>query len=69
MNEVITGAPAGWTVMVAELVADPAALVAVRVYVLVLVGDTDMFVPATAPMPWSMERLVAPETVHDSVAV
>lgn len=49
---------------VAVDVAVPPAPVAVRVYVVVAVGLTDLLVPVTVPTPWLMLRLVAPETVQ-----
>jgi hypothetical protein len=39
------------TVIVAVDVTEPEALVAVKVYVVVVVGDTDRVVPVTAPIP------------------
>jgi len=49
---------------VATAVADPFALVAVSVYVVLAVGETDRVLPVTVPIPWSIDRLVPPVTVH-----
>jgi hypothetical protein len=55
------------TVTVAVAVALPAAFVAVSTYVVVPDGVTERFVPVTAPMPGSMETLVASDTVQARV--
>jgi hypothetical protein len=53
------------TVGVTVAVTEPASLVAVNVYVLVLAGDTcSSPTAATVPTPWSMVTDVAPPTCH-----
>ena len=48
------------TVTVAEALAEPAELVAVRVYVVVTEGETALFPDVdTPPIPWSIETEVA----------
>jgi hypothetical protein len=58
---------AALTVTVAVLVTEPSALVAVKVYVVVAVGETVVEVPVTAPTPLLIDKLVAPVTVQDRV--
>lgn len=61
---------AGVTVIVTDLVALPAALEAVRVYVVVALGVTDLLVkPRTLPTPLSMLKVVgaSPDKLQDSV--
>ena len=53
---------------VALAVVDPVAFVAVNVYIVVLFGVTARLVPVTAPMPWSIDSVVAPVTVQFNVA-
>jgi len=69
-NRLIKGCPvSAITVTVTEAVMEPAPLVAVKVYFLVVAGDTFRFPSdATAPTPWSMEMDVAPPTCHCKVA-
>jgi hypothetical protein len=57
------------TVTVTDLVAEPAVLVAVRVYVVVAAGDTEVEVPVTAPTPLLIDSVGAgvPVTVHAKV--
>ena len=50
------------------LVTDPLELVAVKVYVVVCVGETETEVPVTGPIP-EMEREVAPVVVQKRVAL
>ncbi len=50
-------------------VDEPPALVAVSVYVVVAVGATWTLVPVTVPTPGAMERVSAPLTDQESVAV
>jgi len=51
-----------------EAVTEPALLVAVRVYVFVVGGDTcSSPAPATAPIPWSIEIEVAPPTCQSNL--
>lgn len=65
VNEEITG---GETMTVIFAVTEPLELVAVSVYVVVELGVTDLeVVPVTVPIPWSMDREVAPEVFHDNV--
>jgi hypothetical protein len=46
----------------------PPPFVAVSVYVVVAVGLTDVLVvPVTGPTPWSIESVVAPVTLQESV--
>ena len=52
------------TVTVAVAVTDPNVLVAVRLYVVVVDGDTLREVPVTVPMPWSMLKVGEPVTAH-----
>jgi hypothetical protein len=68
VKAVITGRPAAVTVTTAVFVELPRLLLAVSVYVVVVVGDTDL-VPVfdIVPIAWSMDTDVAPLTVHDSV--
>jgi hypothetical protein len=54
------------TVTVA-VTAVPAALTAVKVYVVVLEGVSVTLVPVTAPTPLSMVTVAAPVTVQDRV--
>jgi hypothetical protein len=57
------------TVNVTEAVTEPASLVAVKVYVLVLAGDTcSCPAGATVPIPWSIETDVAPPVCHCNIA-
>jgi hypothetical protein len=65
----ITGDP-GWpTVSIAVAVAEPALLVAVRVYVVVEVGETvGVLFKEGEPTPLSMEIEVAPLIFHCRVA-
>ena len=64
----ITGA--AFTVTVIRAVALPPLFVAVNVYVVVAAGETDFDVLLeTVPTPLSMLMLVAPEVLHDSVAL
>ncbi len=67
---VITGGLFGVTVTVAEEVVEPAPLVALRVYVVLVLGATDC-VPAedVAPIPWLIETDFDPLTFHCRVAV
>lgn len=58
---------AGTTVTVAVDDAEPEALVAVRVYVVVAAGETDTLVPVTAPTPLLMDIEVALLTDQDRV--
>src|SRR5947209_8020055 len=53
--------------MVTSAFAEPAALVAVSVYVVVVVRLTDLLEPVTAA--WLSERLAAPETDQERVMV
>jgi hypothetical protein len=55
------------TVAVADTA--PFSLVAVSVKVVVELGVTSALLLVTSPTPWSMERLEAPETDHDRLAV
>ena len=56
------------TVTVAVAVELPPPFVAVRVYVVVVAGLTDVLVvPVTTPTPWSIESVVAPVTLQESV--
>jgi hypothetical protein len=56
------------TVTVAEAATEPEPLVAVIVYVVVAAGVIVLEPEAeTAPMPWLMETVLAPVTVHDNV--
>ena len=65
VKEEIAGA---FTVTVAVAVTDPLLLVAVKVYVVVPVGETDTEVcPVTFPTPRSILKEVALETDHDRV--
>jgi hypothetical protein len=62
---VIAGTPAWARVIVAVAVTIPALLLAVRVYVVVVVGDTVLLPDAvTVPIPWSIENEVAPVIFH-----
>ncbi|WLT30995.1 hypothetical protein [Geothrix sp. PMB-07] len=67
----ITTTPVGGgvvvTVTVAVLVVLPFALVAVSMYVVVAAGATvtDPVAPLAAGAPWSMAKVVAPDTDHD----
>ncbi len=56
--------------VVVGLVTVPAALVALIVYTVDIVGDTTL-VPATStmPIPWSILTELAPVTFHDRVDV
>jgi len=59
----------GITVNVTDAVVEPPLLVAVNVYVFVLAGDTCSSPDgATAPIPWSIEIVVAPPICHCKVA-
>ena len=58
---------AAFTVTVTDAVLLPALLVAVRRYVVVCAGETDLDDPETEPTPLSMLSDVAPETVHERV--
>jgi hypothetical protein len=49
-------------------VDDPLLFVAVSVYCVVAAGETVVLVPVTGPMP-EMDRLVSPETTHESVDI
>jgi hypothetical protein len=63
----ITGAPVvpAETVMIVDAVIVPELLVALIVYVVVAVGDTDCVPEAdTVLMPWSIETEAAPVTFH-----
>jgi hypothetical protein len=48
------------TVVVA--VADPVEFVAVSIYVVVVIGLTDLEVPVTVPIPWFIDKDVALDT-------
>jgi hypothetical protein len=52
------------TVTVTVASTDPCELVAVSVYEVVMEGDTNMALPVTVPMPWSMDTLVASVVLH-----
>ena len=58
------------TVVTADLVTVPAALVALMVYTVDIAGDTTL-VPSgsTCPIPWSILTEVAPVTFHNRVDV
>jgi hypothetical protein len=61
----ITGTLPWVRVTVAVAVTDPVLLVAVRVYVVVVVGETVLLPLAfTAPTLWSIVTEVAPEGAH-----
>jgi hypothetical protein len=64
------GACAGaLTLTITAAVTEPAAFVAVSVYVVVANGVTDLLEsPVTGPTPLSIVSDVSPETVHASVA-
>ena len=55
------------TVTVVLAVTEPWLLVAVRVYVVVTVGDTLLEMPVTVPTFWLMDKDVALETLQDKV--
>jgi len=70
VNVLIEGA-LGFTVIVILFVAVPAEFDAVKVYVVVAAGVTDLEVnPSTDPTPLSISRAVGapPPNVHDNVA-
>jgi hypothetical protein len=58
---------AATTVTIAVEVAEPEALVAVNVYVVVVVGETVTLLPATAPTPLLIDKEVALLTDQESV--
>ena len=71
MKLLITGAvdETGVTVTVVDCMAFVAPLVAVRVYVVLVVGETVVLVPVTVPTPGVIERLVALLTDQFNVAL
>jgi hypothetical protein len=70
VKPVTTGGLFGVTITVAEEVAEPAPLIALRVYVVLVLGATNC-VPAedVVPIPWLIETDFAPLTFHCKVAV
>ena len=64
------GGGAELTVVTADLVTVPVALVALMVYTVDIIGDTTI-VPATLtwPIPWSILTELAPVTFHNRVDV
>jgi hypothetical protein len=68
VNVFIIGKPAAVIVTISVAFTEKGPLVAVRVYVVSTIGDTNC-VPdkGLTPIPWSIETTVAPVTFHCNV--